>query len=398
MDDVLQYGQRVLLVQAIDRSYLVRLEPGGRFSSHVGQDQHDRIVGLRPGQWVRSHRGGAMLLLRPSTADLMMKVKRQTNINYPKDVAQLLLHCGIVPGTRVLEVGTGSGSLTIALALSVGPTGRIYTYDVRADLQKRGRSNVVAAGLEDRVEFALREPGEPFGQTDLDVAVLDVPTPWLEVEAVAKALKLGGRLASLNPTFNQIEQCAVALEASGCFALVEAEEILWRRILARAGRTRPEQRMVGHTEFLLYAIRADALLQADASEADALPLADASEVDALPQADASEADVIPQADASEADVIPHADASEANVIPHADAPEAGTTFPTEVRKAGTLLQTDASEPDAFARANGSEPDARPPLLSPATHPAASAGLSQPADPDPAPQEPQDEDPLRHQDL
>jgi tRNA (adenine57-N1/adenine58-N1)-methyltransferase len=257
MEEIFQFGERVLLVQDTDRSYLIRLEPGGRFSSHHGNYEHDQIAGKRPGQWIASHRGRVMLLLRPSTADLMMKVKRQTNIIYPKDAAQLLLRCGIVPGTRVLEVGTGSGSLTIALALSVGPAGRVYTYDVREDLQRRGRSNVEAAGLADRVEFALRSPGEPFGQEQVDVAVLDVPTPWLEIEAVAKALKLGGRLASLNPTYNQIEQFAAALEESGSFALVEAEEILWRKLLARSGRTRPEQRMVGHTEFLLYAVRAE---------------------------------------------------------------------------------------------------------------------------------------------
>lgn len=257
MDDVFQYGERILLCQEPERSYLIRLEPGGRFSSHYGNYEHDQMVGKRPGQWIRSHRGRPMLMLRPSTADLMMKVKRQTNIIYPKDAAQLMLKCGVVPGSRVLEVGTGSGSLTIALALAVGETGRIYTYDLREDLQKRGRKNVEAAGLDGRVEFALRAPSEPFGQDELDVAVLDVPTPWLEAEAVGKALKLGGRLASLNPTYNQIEQAAVGLEASGLFTFVEAEEILWRRILARAGRTRPEQRMIGHTEFLLYAVRAE---------------------------------------------------------------------------------------------------------------------------------------------
>jgi len=298
MEEIIQFGERILLVQDTDRSYLIRLDPGGRFSSHFGNFEHDQIVGMRPGQWIRSHKGRAMLLLRPSTADLMMKVKRQTNIIYPKDAAQLLLRCGIVPGTRVLEVGTGSASLTIAMALAVGPTGRIYTYDVREDLQKRGRSNVVAAGLEDRVEFSLRSSGEPFGQTELDVAVLDVPTPWLETEAVAKALKLGGRLASLNPTYNQIEQCAAALEASGCFTLIEAEEILWRKILARSGRTRPEQRMVGHTEFLLYAVRAEPYVEAVVPEPAAAAETGLDAVEPAPEAEPRpEAD--PMLDAAE---------------------------------------------------------------------------------------------------
>jgi tRNA (adenine57-N1/adenine58-N1)-methyltransferase catalytic subunit len=266
MQELIQPGERILLCQDTERSYMIRVEPGGVFSSHLGAFAHDDILGRQPGQWVRSHQGKPMLILRPTTADQMMKVRRQTNIIYPKDAAQILLRCGIVPGTKVLEVGTGSASLTIALALAVGEQGRVYSYDIREDLQDRGRRNVQAAGLEDRVEFALRSPGEPFGQEGVDVVTLDVPTPWVEVEPIAKALKLGGRLASLNPTYNQIEQFAVALDQAG-FVLIEAEEILWRRILARPGRTRPEQRMVGHTEFLMYAVRAERQHESRASAA-----------------------------------------------------------------------------------------------------------------------------------
>ena len=43
----------------------------------------------------------------------------------------------------------------------------------------------------------------------------------------------GGRLVSLNPTFNQIEKMAEALRAKG-FILVESRELLEREILAGA--------------------------------------------------------------------------------------------------------------------------------------------------------------------
>ncbi|MEI7752530.1 MAG: hypothetical protein WCJ71_10645, partial [Candidatus Omnitrophota bacterium] len=71
---------------------------------------------------------------------------------------------------------------------------------------------------------------------------------------VKQVLKPGGRLVSLNPTFNQIEKMAEALREQG-FILVEARELLEREILARAGKTRPVQRMIGHTEFMLFAVR-----------------------------------------------------------------------------------------------------------------------------------------------
>jgi len=64
----------------------------------------------------------------------------------------------------------------------------------------------------------------------------------------------GGRIAILNPTYNQIERSSEALQQNG-FTRVEAMEILVRGILARPGKTRPEQRMIGHTEFLLFAVK-----------------------------------------------------------------------------------------------------------------------------------------------
>lgn len=260
MADIVRAGERVLLCQGRsgEKTYVVELQEGGVYSSHLGNFPHDQIVGKSPGQWIYSHLGKPMLLLRPSTRDQMMKVRRKTTIVYPKEAGQILITCGIVPGTRVLEVGTGSGSLTIALALAVGETGHIYSWDVREDHSKQARKNVEKAGLSERVDFGIRGPGEDFDCPEVDVAILDVPQPWNEIEAVCKTLKLGGRLVSLTPTYNQIERFAEVLEESG-FAMIEAEELLARRILARPGRTRPDQRMVGHTEFLLFGTRAEQL-------------------------------------------------------------------------------------------------------------------------------------------
>ena len=84
--------------------------------------------------------------------------------------------------------------------------------------------------------------------------ILDIPQPWEEVDVVKSALRGGGRLVSLNPTFNQIEKMAETLREKG-FILVEARELLEREILARGGKTRPVQRMIGHTEFMLFAVR-----------------------------------------------------------------------------------------------------------------------------------------------
>ena len=197
---------------------------------------------------------GFAYLLKPTMEDLMMKASRESGIIYPKDAALLIMKAGIHSGSKVMEIGTGSGSLTMALAQAVAPNGHVFSYDRREDLPKNAYKNIQRAGLNSFVTFCQRQAAEPFAESGFDAVTLDIPQPWEEVRVVKQALKSGGRLVSLNPTFNQIEKMAEALREQG-FICVESRELLEREILARGGKTRPAQRMIGHTEFMLFAIK-----------------------------------------------------------------------------------------------------------------------------------------------
>lgn len=252
--DKIQYGDLVLLWFGEDEtSYLVEVTPAKRIGIHCGRPlSADDWIGKEFGVKVTCEHGEGYLL-RPSMEDCMMKASRESGIIYPKDAALLMLKLGVRPGAKVMEIGTGSGSLTMALAQSVMPAGHVYTYDRRTDLPQNAIKNIQRSGLSEYVTFLQREAGQPFEEKGFDAVILDIPQPWDEVEVVKDALKGGGRLASLNPTFNQIEKMAEALRRSG-FLKVEALELLERPILAREGKTRPVQRMVSHTEFMLFAI------------------------------------------------------------------------------------------------------------------------------------------------
>jgi len=248
----IQEGDVVLLWFMNDKTYLVEVTKGKKLSIHCGRP-------LEVEEWIGKEYGAKLecqhdvaFLLNPTMDDLMMKATRESGVIYPKDAAFLMMKTGIRSGSKVLEVGTGSGSLTMALAQAVAPTGRVHTFDRREDLPKNAVKNVNRAGLKDFVTFHQRVAAEPFPEKDFDVVVLDIPTPWEELEVVKEALKGGGRLASLNPTFNQIERMSTALTRSG-FIRMQCVELLERGILAREGKTRPVQRMVSHTEFMLFA-------------------------------------------------------------------------------------------------------------------------------------------------
>ena len=246
-------GSPVLLLLEDERRFLIHLQAGRNFSTHKGTIQHDALIGQPYGRRFETNTGSYALALFPTWVDRMMKVQRKTNIMYPKDVAYLVAELGIGPGDHVVELGAGSGAMTIALAHAVNPGGKIFSYDRREEHLDRARENLARAGVDEGlVDFRLRGIGESLPK-DVAAVMCDIPEPWEEIAAVRECLVGSGRFAAGLPTFNQAEKLAACLIGEG-FAMVKTMEILVREILARPGRTRPAHRMVGHTMLLTTAV------------------------------------------------------------------------------------------------------------------------------------------------
>ena len=250
---LIQEGDLVLVWFDEEVTYLVETQRGKRIGIHCGKPLScDEWIGKPFGLRVDCQHGFCYLL-KPSMEDLMMKASRESSIIYPKDAAFMILKNNIHSGSKVLEVGTGSGSLTMALAQAVAPAGHVHTFDRRTDLPENALKNITRAGLMPYVTFRQRVAGQPFPESGFDAAILDTPQPWEDVEVVKQALSGGGFLVSLTPTYNQVERAAEPLRTAG-FIRVECFELLMRPILARLGKTRPVQRMIAHTEFMLFAV------------------------------------------------------------------------------------------------------------------------------------------------
>jgi tRNA (adenine57-N1/adenine58-N1)-methyltransferase len=154
----------------------------------------------------------------------------------------------------VLEAGTGSGSMTIALAYAVGPEGRVVSYEQREEMQKLARKNISRTGLASRVDFKLRDIQEGLDETDADAFFLDVSNPYDYIPQVRLALKPGGFFGSIVPTVNQAEILLRVLRRNK-FAFLEMCEILLRYYKPEPDRLRPTDRMVAHTGFLVFGRR-----------------------------------------------------------------------------------------------------------------------------------------------
>jgi len=124
-------GERVLVITESRKRYLVRLEAGAQFHTHLGTIAHDDLIGQPLGREILSHLGHHCMVVRPSIYDLLMRVKRRSQIIYPKETGMILLKLDLTDGRRVVEIGTGSGALTTAMAWAVRPTGHVYSFDIR---------------------------------------------------------------------------------------------------------------------------------------------------------------------------------------------------------------------------------------------------------------------------
>jgi tRNA (adenine57-N1/adenine58-N1)-methyltransferase len=247
-------GDLALLVGLRHKHFIFPLLVGGTYHTHRGILSHDDLIGKPWGTQVFSHQGAPFFMLQPSLADLLVDLKRSTQIMYPKDIGFILASMSIGPGQTVLEAGTGSGSMTVALAFAVGPQGGVITYEKRPEFQNLARKNLERLGLGKQVIFRLGDITDGIPETNLDACFLDLPNPWDYIRQVRSALKPGGFFCNLVPTFNQVERLLYGLRQEN-FAFVEVCELLLRYYKPEPTRLRPTDRMVAHTGFLTFGRR-----------------------------------------------------------------------------------------------------------------------------------------------
>lgn len=230
----------------------VLLKPGQRVETMHGMITHEQIIGAEWGSDVSTHLGKTFTLLQPALDDLLRDIERNTQVLYPKDIGYILLSLGIGPGSQVLEAGTGSGALTVALAHAVGHNGHVFSYERRPEIQNIARRNLERFGFGDRVTLKIRDVADGFDEKDFRALFLDLSNPEDYLHQVRAALQPGGFFGAILPTANQVSLLLSALKQNG-FGFLEVSEILHRYYKPIAERLRPVDTMTAHTGFLIFA-------------------------------------------------------------------------------------------------------------------------------------------------
>ncbi|MGE5533084.1 MAG: tRNA (adenine-N1)-methyltransferase [Bacillota bacterium] len=246
-------GDNVLIYLDARRTYMIKMQAGQTFHTHKGYIKLDEVIGKEYGDPIRSSLGIYFTTLKPALTDYIMKSSRNTQIIYPKDAALIVMFSGIGPGSRVVESGTGTGSLTTALAHYVGSTGKIFTYELRSEFQKNAAKNLQRSKLIDHVEMKSGDVTVTgYEERDVDAVILDLAVPWLVVPHAYAALKPSGIIVSFSPTIDQVVKTTEALKENS-FVFIETVECLMRTMQVERGKTRPNTMMTGHTGYITHA-------------------------------------------------------------------------------------------------------------------------------------------------
>jgi tRNA (adenine57-N1/adenine58-N1)-methyltransferase len=253
--DQILYSQEddyVMLVSQDGKAFFLNLKPDGELQTHRGVLLHAQVIGCPWGACIESHLGHPFHVFRPTLRDVLLNTRRNSQIIYPKDIGYILLRLSVGPGARVLEAGTGSGALTTAFSWSVGSSGEVFSYDRRDDMQDLARKNLNRVGLGENVTYHLQDIAEGFVEDGIEAIFLDLPNPNDFMAQVTSSLLPGGTLGAIVPTANQVSPLLIALRRAA-FDFIDVCEILIRFYKPVPERFRPEDRMIAHTGFLVFA-------------------------------------------------------------------------------------------------------------------------------------------------
>src|SRR4030065_1237359 len=129
------------------KKWLAKISKEKELHTHIGVIRHSDAIGKEYGSKLMTNKDKYVYLLEPTIHDFIMKIQHGTQIVYPKDLGYIAARAGLESGQKVVEIGTGSGSLTSFVASIVKPNGHVYTFDVDSGFMKIAQKNIEKANL-----------------------------------------------------------------------------------------------------------------------------------------------------------------------------------------------------------------------------------------------------------
>jgi tRNA (adenine57-N1/adenine58-N1)-methyltransferase catalytic subunit len=256
-DGFFKAGDRIQLTDPKGKLYSFTITPGKEWHTHKGWITHDDLIGLPEGSVVSTTAGLKFTAFVPLLADYVLSMPRGATIVYPKDAAMIVGVADIYPGARVLEAGVGSGALTLSLLRAVGPKGFVHSVERRQDFADNATANLTNyfTGLPENWRLDVASVQDQTFAEKFDRVILDMLAPWECIEMAAEVLRPGGVFLAYVATTTQLSATAEAIKSDGHFTEPESSETIVRGWHHEGLAVRPQQRMIGHTGFLIHSRR-----------------------------------------------------------------------------------------------------------------------------------------------
>jgi len=235
-----------VIIYTSGKKYCIRVVPDKIFTTKTGAIKLSEVIGKPFGIEINNN-----FILKPTIEDIILfGAIRETQIIYPKDNFFIVSKLNVQNGYKVFECGTGSGILTLTLSRAVGHNGMVFTYEKEKKFIRNAKKNLEKFGDSSKVKIHFQNIKDGIEEKDFDAAFLDVKEPWEYIDIVHNILNPSAMLGIVVPTVNQISSTIPAMKEKFCD--IEILELLQRYYKLNPSRMRPEDRMVGHTGYLIF--------------------------------------------------------------------------------------------------------------------------------------------------
>ncbi len=202
----------------------------------------------KDGSKIKTNIGKEFILLTADFIDVYKKIKRSAQIISLKDIGAIVAYTGVNKDSKVVDAGAGSGALACFLAHICK---EVVTYEIRDDFYQVVKGNIEKLGL--NLKIKNKDVCKGISERNVDLVTLDLPDPWNALDAVKKALKIGGFLVSYSPTIPQVMDFVNKLDDD--FIHLQTLELIKREWEIKGRKVRPITTQNVHTGFLSFCRR-----------------------------------------------------------------------------------------------------------------------------------------------
>ena len=249
-------NQLVVINTPKNNKFLAVVDLKKEFTTNEGNFKFSQIKNIPT--LVKTSTGINFKIYKPTYKEFVLLMKRGPQIIYPKDVAQIVLESNIHNSSKVLEIGSGSGALTLYLYTLLKNTGVLYSLDSSRINQRRADKTIsryistlsdenkdITFINEELINFKYNTLNEK-----IDAIITDVPEPW-EFFTNNK-IENSVSWVSYLPSMTQVMRMNDLLKEQQ-FQDIEVKEIILRDWVVDENIVRPSNKLVSHTGFLISA-------------------------------------------------------------------------------------------------------------------------------------------------